>query len=58
VSRFSVTEYTDNSGTVYSRPRRADYATDWEWLRADNAFNDRMAATANKAFASAFKGAK
>ncbi len=47
--------WTDSSGIVYTRPERADYRSDIEWMRAVYAWNDMRSAAANKAFAEGFK---
>ncbi len=40
---------------MYTRPERADYRSDIEWMRAVYAWNDMRSAAANKAFAEGFK---
>lgn len=47
-------EWTDDSGIVYTRPERADYRSDIEWMRAVCAWNDMRSAAANRAFAEGF----
>ena len=46
--------WTDSSGIVYTRPERADYRSDIEWMRAVYAWNDMRSAASNKAFAEGF----
>lgn len=54
-----VEEYTDSEGKTHFRPKPEDFESTMQWLRADNAFSDRLASSANKAFDEAFsKGIK
>ncbi len=49
-----MSQWTDDSGIVYTRPERADYRSDIEWMRVVYAWNDMRTNAANKAFAEGF----
>lgn len=58
-SNRRVEEYTDSEGKTHFRPKPEDFESTIQWLRADNAFSDRLVSLANKAFDEAFsKGIK
>lgn len=47
---------TDEHGRPIERPCRADFSSDVEFMQAFHAFRDRVANTANAAFAGSFRG--
>jgi hypothetical protein len=49
---------TDASGRPIEKPRRVDYSSDVEFLHAFHAYKDRVANTANSAFAEGFRRAR
>lgn len=55
MDRFTVPAFTDSTGEVRTRPQRSDFTSDVEWLRADSAFNDKVASAANRAFDRRFR---
>lgn len=48
---------TDGAGRPIERPRRADFETDLEFVRAYHAWKDRVTEIANRAFDAAFRAA-
>lgn len=48
---------TDGEGRPIERPRREDFASDLEFVRAFHAWKDRIAGVANAAFDAAFRKA-
>jgi hypothetical protein len=48
---------TDACGRPIAKPRRADFSSDVEFLRAFHAYKDCVANTANDAFAKGFRKA-
>lgn len=50
-----IEEYTDSEGKTHFRPKPEDFESTMQWLRADNAFSDKLACLANKAFAKSFR---
>jgi hypothetical protein len=50
VIRFRIHQVSDAAGTVYTRPARSAFSSDWEWLRAVHAFNDLISSLANRSF--------
>ena len=45
---------TDDTGRPFERPSRSDFATDADFVQAVHAFDDRVRACADDAFARAF----
>ena len=54
VSAMMSHTWTDDTGIVYTRPERADYSSDVDWMRAVCRWNDMRVNVGNKAFAGAF----
>lgn len=50
-----MTILTDAQGKPIPRPRREDFQSDVEYIRAFHAFKDRIAKEANEAFAKQFR---
>lgn len=48
---------TDANGRPFEKPRRADYASDLEFVRAFHAYRDQVTTEANRAFDDAFRTA-
>lgn len=48
---------TDNGTPIGRRPKRVDFVSDVEFIRAVHAFNDRVTAVANAAFDASFRRA-
>lgn len=52
-----MTTLYEVAGQLIARPERADFKTDWEFIRADHAFNDKISSAANEAFDKSFRKA-
>lgn len=52
-----MTTLYEVAGQLLAGPVRPEFATDWEFIRAVHAFNDKISSAANEAFDKAFRKA-
>jgi hypothetical protein len=55
--RYGHMIITDGSGRPIDKPRRADYASDTDYMRAFYAYNDKITRIANESFDAGFRAA-